>query len=340
VSGILAKIARRFVPYAPAADVMRPNEKFGSFVWRTSGTHQIYVSAVAISVALANFLPIDLQRRVVDVAITNRDVRALLVLGGLYLGAILLYSGLKYALIVYQGWVGESVVKTARDQIALVATERSALEHARIGQTASIIGSEIDDVGVFVGTSISGCVVDVTMMISVALYMIYMQPVIALVSGISLLPQVLLALYMQRPLNTLVERQVALVRKLGNQAVNSFGSHSTKRQASFRTIRTIFGNRMELYILKFGLKTLLNIANAVGSLLVLIVGGYLVIRGQTTIGAVVAFISGFQRLSDPTGDLLEFYRNYSQTKVQFRMIVQWVDGVHPIRPGHAPHEQA
>src|SRR5262245_15657028 len=173
VSGVLARIARRFAPYASAADVMRPNEKFRSFVWRASGMHQIYVSAIAISVALANFVPIDLQRRVVDIAITNRDVRALLVLGGLYLAAILVYAGLKYALIVYQGWVGESVVKAARDQLALVATERSALEHARIGQTASIIGSEIDDVGVFVGTSISGCVVDVTMMISVALYMIY-----------------------------------------------------------------------------------------------------------------------------------------------------------------------
>ena len=60
--------------------------------------------------------------------------------------------------------------------------------------------------------------------------------------------------------------------------------------------------------------------------MVLIVGGYLVIRGQTTIGTVVAFISGFERLSGPLRDLLNFYREYSQAKVQYQMIVQWVDG--------------
>ena len=64
-----------------------------------------------------------------------------------------------------------------------------------------------------------------------------------------------------------------------------------------------------------------------GSLVVLIAGGYLVIRGQTTVGTVVAFISGFERLSGPLRDLLNFYREYSQAKVQYQMIVQWVDGV-------------
>lgn len=171
MSGIFATIARRFAPFEPMADAMRPGEKFPSFVRRASGMQQVYVSVIATSVALANFLPIDLQRRVVDVAIADKDVRGLLMLGGLYLGAILLHAGLKYALIVYQGWVGESVVKTARDQLALVATQRSAREHARSGQTAGIIGNEIDYVGGFVGTSISDCVVNVTLMVSVASYM-------------------------------------------------------------------------------------------------------------------------------------------------------------------------
>lgn len=331
----LARLARRFAPLVPTAGIMRPNQRFPDFIWRASGTHQVYVSAIAIAAALANFVPIDLQRRIVDGAIANKDVRSLLMLGSLYLAVILLHASLKYVLTLYQCWVGESVVKTARDRLAQVVVERSARENARSGQTASIIGSEIDDVGVFVGTSISECVVNITMLISVTSYMIYMQPVIALVAGISLLPQVLIALFMQKDLNTLVERQVSLVRKLGNQAVESFGSHSTGLRAAFRTIRTIFGNRMELYLLKFGLRMLLNMATALGSLMVLLVGGYLVIRGQTTIGTLVAFISGFQRLSEPTGELLDFYRTYSQAKVQFRMIVRWVDADHPAQAEHA-----
>ena len=63
-----------------------------------------------------------------------------------------------------------------------------------------------------------------------------------------------------------------------------------------------------------------------GPLVVLIVGGYLVIQGQTTIGIVVAFVSGFERISSPLHDLLNFYREYEQAKVQHQMIVKWVEG--------------
>ncbi len=63
-----------------------------------------------------------------------------------------------------------------------------------------------------------------------------------------------------------------------------------------------------------------------GTLVVLIVGGYLVIQGKATIGVVVAFVSGFERISGPLHDLLNFYREYEQAKVQLKMIVKWVEG--------------
>jgi ABC-type bacteriocin/lantibiotic exporter with double-glycine peptidase domain len=52
----------------------------------------------------------------------------------------------------------------------------------------------------------------------------------------------------------------------------------------------------------------------------------LVIQGQATIGVVVAFVSGFERISGPLHDLLNFYREYEQAKVQLKMIVKWVEG--------------
>ena len=322
---MFAALIRRVKPYKAPVDVVRSSGTLRGFVLRASGKHQLLAGLLAVAVALLNFVPIELQRRVVDIAIADRDVTALLVLGGLYLATVLLHSGLKYALMVYQGWVGESAVKTARDQLAAVASKRPAREHAESGQTANVIGSEIDGVGGFVGTSISEFVVNLTLLTAVGGYMLYIQPEIALVSAIALVPQVWLAITMQGDLNVLVERQVGLVRKLGNEAVASSQDSSKGRRKALRTIRTIFGNRIQLYLLKYGLKSLLNLANALGSLVVLIVGSYLVIVGQTTIGTVVAFISGFERLSGPLRDLLNFYREYSQAKVQYQMIAQWVE---------------
>jgi ABC-type bacteriocin/lantibiotic exporter with double-glycine peptidase domain len=319
--GPLTAAARRIKPLK-SAETMRTDE-LRRFVWEASGMHQFYVGAVAVGVALLNFVPIELQRRVIDIAIANRNVRTLVVLGCIYAATLLLYSGLKYVLMVYQGWVGESAIKAARDQLAGVAAGRLAQHDGTDGQTANIIGNEIDAVGGFVGTSISEFVVNASMMIVVFSYMIYVEPVIALFSAAAIFPQLILARYLQRELNHLVERQVTLVRRLGNEAVDHASAPSDTLRRALDTIRTIFRNRIELYLLKFGLKTLLNISNSFGSLAVLIVGGYLVIQGQTTIGTVVAFMSGFQRLSDPMGDLLDFYRTYSQTKVQYRLIVAW-----------------
>ena len=324
---MFAALLRRIRPFkATSTEVVQPNETLAGFVWRASGVHQFYVGLLAIAVALLNFAPIDLQRRIVDDAIATGDVKALLLLGVFYLAIVFIQGALKYALLIYQGWVGESAVKSARDQLAIVASGRPSQDEATSGQTVNVIGREIDNVGGFVGTSISEFVVNLTLLILVAGYMLYIQPVIALVSAVFLAPQILLARYMQADLNTLVERQVGLVRRLGDETVTQAAGKSKATGKEFRTIRAIFRNRIQFYFFKYGLKTLLSVANAVGTLVVLIVGGYLVIQGKTTIGIIVAFVSGFERISNPLHDLLNFYREYEQAKVQLQMIGEWVEG--------------
>ena len=334
MSGMFADLFRRIRPFEASDKLVRSRETLPGFVWRASGAHQFYTGFMAISVALLTFVPIDLQRRIVDEAIERRDVATLFFLGGLYVAVILAEGALKYALQFYQSWVGESAVKASRDQLAAVAIERSSEKQSTGGQTVNVIGREIDSVGGFVGASISEFVINLTLLVAIAAYMLYIQPVIALVSAVFLVPQILLALYMQRDLNVLVERQVGLVRKLGTETITRSEDDAKKREKDarkgeeedeFRTIRAIFSNRIRFNALKFGLKALLNAVNAMGPLMVLVVGGYLVIHGQTTIGTVVAFVSGFDRLSGPLRDLLNFYREYEQAKVQYRMIVQWAE---------------
>ena len=311
---------KKIRPFQAAAEPLRANESLAGFVWRASGAHQFYAGVIAMAVALFSLAPIDLQRRIVDEAIGNGDVRALLFLGAVYLVIVLSQGVLKYALNFYQGWVGESAVKTSRDQLAAVASKRSSQDEAASGETVNVIGREIDNVGSFVGTSISEFVVNLTLLMLFAAYMLYMEPVIALIAAVALVPQVFLAVYMQAELNELVERQVGLVRLLGHETITLTAGKE------LHTIPAIFRNRIRFYFVKYGLKSLLSVANAMAPLLVLIVGGYMVIQGQTTIGTIVAFVSGLERVSAPLHDLLNFYRAYEQASVQHQMIVAWAHG--------------
>lgn len=82
--------------------------------------------------------------------------------------------------------------------------------------------------------------------------------------------------------------------------------------------------RLQYYALKFLIKFLNNLLNHLAPLSVLMVGGYLVIQGATTVGVVVAFISGFMRLADPSRALLAYYRLAAETRVQYRLITRWL----------------
>ena len=82
-------------------------------------------------------------------------------------------TALKYVLLVYQGWISESVIKLSCDQLAAIAARQAARARGTSGQIANVIGAEIDSVGGFIGTSISEFVVNLSFLVVISAYMLY-----------------------------------------------------------------------------------------------------------------------------------------------------------------------
>ncbi len=308
--------------------MVRGDESLPRFAWRTSGVHQFIVGALAILVSLLNFAPIDLQRRIIDGPVMHREIGVLAFMCVIYLAVAIVQAILKYVLMVYQAWVSEGAIKIARDHLVKLAPSRAAQSDASSGEAVNVISREVDAVGGFVGTSISEFVVNLSFLFFTASYMLVMQPLIALTSALFLIPQALMAPWLQAYLNELYERQVKLIRKLGKETAAIVDADKMKARAP-PAIGAIYWNRIRYHTLKYGLKALLNFASSMGPLSVLGIGGYMVIKGETTIGVVLAFVSGFERLSNPVRDLLGFYRDYQQARVQHLMIVRWLEGAGP-----------
>ena len=93
-----------------------------------------------------------------------------------------------------------------------------------------------------------------------------------------------------------------------------------------RLLPRIYGNRLAIYLVKYGMKAILNLLNQLGPLAALGYGGWLVTQGETTVGVVVAFVSAFQRLSAPLRQLLTFYRQWQQARVQHDLVAGWMSG--------------
>jgi ABC-type bacteriocin/lantibiotic exporter with double-glycine peptidase domain len=95
---------------------------------------------------------------------------------------------------------------------------------------------------------------------------------------------------------------------------------AARRRRILEAFEAIYGVRLRVFKLKFGLKVLVSGLQSVGVFALLFVGGIMVLNGKTEIGIVVAFISGLDRVIDPWRELIAFVRSTSAAKVQFDLI--------------------
>ncbi|WP_300032910.1 ABC transporter ATP-binding protein [uncultured Roseobacter sp.] len=291
------------------------------YVWRMSEWHQPAVCLLAVLVAVLNLIPLELQRRIVNEVVETRDVSRLVTFGAAYAGIILLHQAVKYALWMYQSWLTESATLYTRRHLLTLYEKDKTDSGDGSGRAVSIVGAEVEKLGGFVGEGLSGACANAAMLIGVAAYMFVVEPKIAIFALAFLIPQVLLTPFLQKRLNILIEERVRMLRDLGDTIS---GKGSEIEDTGKGILDDIFGNRMRYFVLKFLLKSLLNLLNALGPITVLLFGGYLVMQGEVQLGVIVAFLSGFDRISSPLRELIGFYRVAAQANVQHGMIAKWM----------------
>ena len=295
----------------------RPVSTLLAFVWRMSGPHQIWVCLLAACVAALTMLPLELQRRIIDEALGEADLDALLWLGGAYLAVLLLSGALKFALRLYQGWLSESAILYGRRHLLELQQKRD-MDDGEEGRAVSIIGAEMDKLGGFVGEGLSQPVVNAGMLVAIMAYMLSVEPLVALLGAALLIPQALLVPVAQSRINRLIEQRLAVMRDMSD-AIGGQDNETASGRAG-----DLYGNRIRTFVIKFAMKGLINLMNGLAPLGVLILGGIMVIRGETSVGIVVAFITGFDRMGSPLRELLAYYRVAAQATVQHRMIAKWM----------------
>ncbi len=300
------------------------------FVWRASAPRQIVLIGLAVSAALLAMAPLELQRHIVNTLAGHEKAEGLLGLCGAYLIAALSISGLKYLLNIKSAGLGESMILFLRRDIygrSSPLKPDGTLDETmkdKAGTFVAMVASEAEAVGKFVGDCISTPTVQAGTLLSVLGYMLYTEPLLGLVVLLIAVPQIVVVPMIQRRINGLVRERVRTVRRASDLIVDNMqgGSASASSLGSEigKAFDTIFGIRLRVFKLKFGLKGLVSGLQSVGVFALLFVGGIMVLKGKTEIGIVVAFISGLDRVLDPWRELIAFIRSTSAAKVQFDLL--------------------
>jgi len=305
-----------------------PHGHVFSFIWRVSWRQQILIMLLALTVAGLDVVPLEIQRRIIDGAIETGSIPALVRLALVYLGVVAVHQVTKHVLRVFQGAVAEDVLRAARarlyrdsapdTEVELDDGEESVGERKKGGTRVAVLGQEIEAISVFSGNAFGEAAVQIATILGLVFYMIFTEPVLAAISLPFLLPQALIVPMIQTRINRLSKNRVEERRTL-NAAVMEDDDRRFLRTG--RALRMLGVN---VAWWKSVARFIVNSLNALAPLAVLGFGGYLAIEGETSIGTIVAFVSGFQRMSDPAKHLLDYYRSASLTQTRYRLIREFI----------------
>lgn len=281
------------------------------FVLQVSRSQQLRLGLLTLTLLPLSMAPLELQRRIVNDAVAHAELERLLVYGALYLAVLLLQGALKFLRDLYLHGVAEGVTALLRRKIVT----RGPAEGVEDGTRQSILAAESEKVGGFVAESIALPLLQAGTVLSITGYMLAMEPLVALVAIVFLVPSVAMVALAQPVMNRLSRAKITVVRTLG-QSVLQPG-----RPAAVGTlVERIYDLRLRFVSLKIATKSFNQLVTGLGLLSILLVGGWMAIEDRTEIGIIVAFMSGYERMTGPVRDLLNFYRRLSTMRVQYRLV--------------------
>jgi ABC-type bacteriocin/lantibiotic exporter with double-glycine peptidase domain len=277
---------------------------------------------LTIGVFLLEVVPLELQRRIVDDLVKHRDYWFVIVLCGVYAGTVLVQGGCKLTLNVYRSWVGERATRDLRRRVHVLVSLNSAASSTLEagGIQASMMVSEVESIGGFVGGSVSEPLLQGGILCSVLAYMIHVDLWMAGTAFVLFIPQLVFVPLMQGAMNRRTRARVQIVRQLSVSVVESATSDEARDRTDDERIEQVFELNMGIFKFKFSMNFLMNLSTQLQVIAVLLVGGWAVYAGRLEIGGVVAFISGIGRITDPWGDLVNYFRDVNITQVKYGLV--------------------
>ncbi|GAB7023857.1 ABC transporter transmembrane domain-containing protein [Salidesulfovibrio brasiliensis] len=312
-----------------------------SWVFHKNLKLQLVVAAVILVTVAMRVLPLEMQKRIINQAIGMSDLHKLYLYCGLYIGATVLAGVLKYVINLLQNYIGERTLKVIRERLYehVLSLPVNFYRHTSPGQVISYTITELIPVATFIGAAVAVPMVNVLTFLAMAGYMFYLNPLLGLLS-ISIYPiEIFVIPQLQKFFNRANRDRIDQNQQVAGLIGESIsGVHEVHSNASiplesnkFRdVIERLYHATLRMNAFKFGIKFVNNFFQSLGPFILFLVGGYLAIKGRFDLGALVAFLSAYEKLYDPWRELMDFWQNYIDSSVRYRQVMDGFD----IAPEH------
>ena len=323
-----------------------PKSIFG-YIFKHSLQWQIYLFAGTLLYLPVLYLSFELPKIIVNDALDAdpasfprvlfgyefSQVTYLILLCFVLLGLVLLTGGIRFVLSFFKGVLGEVMLRRLRYDLyqLILRFPLAHLKKVQSGEIVTMVTSEVEPLGRYMGLAVANPVLQAGTLLT-ALVFLFAQDVLLGFAAIVLFPiQAYFVPKLQQRMNALSRRRLANVRLFAGHVGETMSGkreiHSNDTtafeltRASFR-LGVLFRIRRALYAIGNAIIFLNTFFTQLTPFLFYLIGGYLVVQGELSLGALVAVIAAYREAAAPWNELLENYQSLEDNRVKYAALVE------------------
>jgi len=311
---------------------LRPGRRLEAYVLRATLGIQVRLVFLSLATLPAAWLILEIPKHIINHALADAhgDGHPGMTFLGLPLGrtellfalcagylAVLTVNGLlKYGANRVRGRVNERIVRRLRLAVLRRArTERSAERRTTL---AAVAVQEVEPIGYFGGSLVAVPIVQGGVLVtSVALGL---AALIMLPVQLTVLPR------LQARLNARVRQRVIATRTLGAHVTTPPVSERDRAASSLRQgmahVEELERVRVAINDMKGGIKSLYNYTSNLTPFFFFAIGGYLVVQGRLSLGALVAALAAYKEIAPALRELFDFAQDWSDAGARFAEVTR------------------
>ncbi len=325
-----------------------------AYILKYSKRQQIVLTLITVLSFPFYYLSLDLPKTIINDAISGvqfpihatvdvlgftvdfgeyEQIPYLFLLCSAFLLLVLINSGFKLFINIYRGVLGERMLRRMRLQLIelIMKFPLNRFRRTSQGELVSMVNQETEPLGGFIGEAISLPLYQGGLLLTILVFMFVQDWKLGL-AAIALYPvQAWLIPKLQRQVNLLNQQRTIRMRNLAenlgevvagiNEVHINDNSHFFKDHFS-KLLGGIFNIRVQIYKKKFLIKFLNNSFAQLTPFLFFLVGGLLVIRGELSVGALVAALAAYKDLSPPWKELLSWYQGQADARLKYCILTE------------------
>lgn len=315
-----------------------PSNLFAYIINHTRRRQLVLLASALISLPLL-YTVLELPKQIINKAL-DTDTEMVLVLGFsisryellfllcvLYLTTVLASGGLKYFINTLKGSLTEGMMRRMRFAVFRAWSRgEKPCDHSLV---IPMLVQEVEPIAGFAGESFLTPVLEGGTFLTILVFMMIQDPVLG-AAALTLVPvQIAIIPRLQRRVSALARERSRELRLFGAALALADPRRHPRRPRPVlhvaQSLKRVQIIRLEIYRRKFFIKSLNNFITHLTPFFFYTIGGYLVIEGRLSLGALVAVLAAHKDMSAPLRELLGYYQTMDDVRVRYEEIRRFLD---------------